>query len=590
APDPSLALCDDATEKLSRHALPDCIIALGGGSNIDLAKVLSLTLVGRAPSLSYVGVPVLPHDPLPLIAIPTTAGTASEITPGAILVAKNGGAKVAIMDNKLRAFIAVVDPNLTLTCPPRVTADAGIDALTHAIESFMTQDSNHFDCEGQVDPGYSGRNSLTRMFAKTSIELCFEHLVTAYLQPDNLVARSGMALASLYAGMSYGNAGLNAVHALAYGVSALTHETHGTTNAVMLPYVMADLVHERCEDLCEIARMAGVYQSAEINESGALSAARYVKELIASIGLADNLEKLGVKREEAEEIALAGYEIQRLTKAYPGADARSRYSSIVSAAYDGLQCGIEIQDLRIRYQIHGNINSNKDNVILFPTWFAGTHSAVAWLIGRGKALGTDRFCVVVIDALGNGESSSPSNHSALIKDGEPVLISLYDEVRAQHSLVEELAIRQLHAVVGRSMGAQAVFQWLCLYPGMVKMGVAFCGAPKTPAQTKLVLRALDTVLRQGLSDNHLVQALTTAAQVYAPWTLSYAFCDSINSVEESKDAEAWTNTHISSNFAKFHPADLLSLVRTWYNADISLNPVFACDLARALKAIKSPVL
>lgn len=332
-PDPSLALCDAATAALRGHVQPDCVIAVGGGSNIDLAKVLTLTLVSGSPAQSYVGVARLPHPPLPLVAVPTTAGTASEITAGAILVSGDGETKVAVMDNELRARIAVIDPELTLTCPPRVTADAGVDALTHAIESYITQDAAEYDRGGNPDPGYSGRNALTRMFARESIRLCFTHLVTAYREPQNLAARTGMALASLYAGLSYGNAGLHGVHALAYGVAALTHETHGTTNAVMLPYVMADLAQERCEDLCEIARMAGVYSGDIASREGALAAAHHVRSMIAAVGVATDLRALGVSEGDLGRLAQAGVGVQRLTKSYPAADAPKRYAAIAQAAY-----------------------------------------------------------------------------------------------------------------------------------------------------------------------------------------------------------------------------------------------------------------
>ncbi|WP_137892783.1 iron-containing alcohol dehydrogenase [Ramlibacter sp. 2FC] len=334
-PDPSLALCDAATGALSGHARPQCVLALGGGSNIDLAKVLTLTLVSGAPAASYVGIPSLPHAPLPLIALPTTSGTASELTPGAILVAGDGQTKVAVMDNQLRAQLAVIDPELSVSCPPRVTADAGVDALAHAIESYITLDASRFDREGQPDPGYSGRNPLTLMFARESIRLCFAHLQKAYAEPDHMTARSGMALASLYAGLSYGSAGLHGVHALAYGLAALTHETHGTTNAAVLPYVMAELAHERMDDLCEIARMAGVYSDSAPTPAGALAAAQHVRSLIASVGLPTELRRMGLNRDQLPGLVEAGLGVRRLTKAFPATNAPARYAAIVQAAFLG---------------------------------------------------------------------------------------------------------------------------------------------------------------------------------------------------------------------------------------------------------------
>jgi alcohol dehydrogenase class IV len=333
--DPSLALCDAATKSLRGQAGADCVIAVGGGSNIDLAKVLTLTLRHEAPAASFVGTPSLPCEPLPLVAVPTTAGTASEITPGAILVAADGQTKVAVMDNKLRAQVAVIDPELTVTCPPRVTADAGIDALAHAIESYITQDAGEFGLEGHPDPGYSGRNPLTRLFALEAIKLCFQYLERAYRTPTDMEARSGMALASLYAGFSYGNAGLHGVHALAYGVAAATHETHGTTNAVMLPYVMADLADHRTAELSDMARVAGLHPSPAPSRAAAIAVAGFVRSLIAAVGLPTSLESLNIEEAEVPAIAAAGLAVQRLTKAYPAPDAAQRYAAIARAAYDG---------------------------------------------------------------------------------------------------------------------------------------------------------------------------------------------------------------------------------------------------------------
>ncbi|MDP1789050.1 MAG: iron-containing alcohol dehydrogenase, partial [Methylibium sp.] len=139
-PDPSTELCDSATDELLARegaARIDHVIALGGGSNIDLAKALCLTLPFRRPVASFVGTTRFPGNPLPMLAMPTTSGTGSEITPGAILLQHSNATKVAVMGNALRPAIAVIDPELTLSCPPKVTADAGLDALTHAIESYL---------------------------------------------------------------------------------------------------------------------------------------------------------------------------------------------------------------------------------------------------------------------------------------------------------------------------------------------------------------------------------------------------------------------------------------------------------------------
>ncbi len=170
------------------------------------------------PIREFVG-DIAGQRPLPLIALPTTAGTGSEATPGAILLDPQNATKVAVMDNALRPQIALIDPEFTYTCPPRVTADAGIDAFTHAIESYLTIDSFDYDRAGHADPGYSGRSSLTMMFAREAMRLCILWLERAYTHGHDRQARIGMAYASAYAALSYGSAGLNAVHGIAYAVA-----------------------------------------------------------------------------------------------------------------------------------------------------------------------------------------------------------------------------------------------------------------------------------------------------------------------------------------------------------------------------------
>jgi alcohol dehydrogenase len=336
-PDPSLALCDEATAALQATLARriDCVIALGGGSNIDLAKVLCVTLPGGAPAETYVGLKAFPVTPLPLIAIPTTAGTASEITPGAILVKDAHSPKVAVMGNDLRALVAVVDPELTLSCPPRVTADAGMDALTHAIESYVTLDAAQFDREGDPDPGYSGRNLITRMFARESIVLGLRHLRRAVTHGDDLEARAGMCMSSLYAGLSYASAGLNAVHALAYGLTAVTHETHGRTNAVLLPYAMDALLPLRPAELADIAAIA----RAEGADAGHRAAPAMLRQLVADIGIPANLREFGVAEDALGRIIDGGLAVTRLVKAWPGPDAASTFRRIVHNAHAGTLSG-----------------------------------------------------------------------------------------------------------------------------------------------------------------------------------------------------------------------------------------------------------
>lgn len=335
-PDPSLALCAEvlAWSRANPPAAPfDHIIAVGGGSNIDLAKALSITVKYGGDARDYVGEGRLPGKPLPLVAIPTTSGAGSELTPGAILISDPDSPKVALMDNELRPAIVVVDPELTLSCPPRVTGDAGIDALTHAIESYLTCDSALFERGADPDPGYSGRNHLTKVFAAESIRLCFASLETAYRDGADREARTAMAYGSLLAAMSYGSAGLNAVHALAYALANKTHATHGSTNAAFLPYVMDSLLPVRQAELAEIGRLAGLDG---VDEAAlARAAVAHTRALVGALGIPTTLRECGIGEDDLDTLVQGGLSVARLTKAFPIQPAEEAYRSIVRNAYEG---------------------------------------------------------------------------------------------------------------------------------------------------------------------------------------------------------------------------------------------------------------
>ncbi len=336
-PDPTTTLCDDATRIVRAHLggnTPDHVIALGGGSNIDLAKAMCVTLPEGRPVDDFKGaMPAAPHA-LPLVALPTTAGTGSEATPGAILIDPENATKIAVMDNVLRPVIALIDPEYTYTCPPRVTADSGIDALTHAVESYLTLDSFDFARDGHPDPGYSGRSSLTMLFAREAIDLCARYLLRCYHDGSDQQARVGMAYASHYAALSYGSAGLNAVHGTAYAVAGLTHKTHGSTNAVMLPYVLDALRETRAEEMVTLARLFGIADADEQQATRQLPAV--MRSLVAELGIPANLREFGIAEAELPRLTEDALAVTRLARAFPVADVPATYARIVRRAWDGL--------------------------------------------------------------------------------------------------------------------------------------------------------------------------------------------------------------------------------------------------------------
>lgn len=337
--DPSTTLCDEATQAMRERfgdRLPDHVLALGGGSNIDLAKALCLTLPGGRPVRDFVG-DIGGSAVLPMVAIPTTSGTGSEATPGAILVDPENATKVAVMDNRLRPQVALIDPELSYTCPPRVTADAGIDAFTHAVESWLTMDSWAFDRAGHPDPGYSGRSSLTMLFARESTRLCIEWMERAYLNGQDHEARIGMAYASIYAGLSYGSAGLNAVHGSAYAVAGITHKSHGSTNAVMLPYVLDALRDTRRDELLDLGRMLGL----DAGGADAVLAAvpRRVRDMVGRLGIPTDLRSFGIAEADLPALTRDALAVTRLAKAFPVPDVEAAYGRIVHNAFHGVLSG-----------------------------------------------------------------------------------------------------------------------------------------------------------------------------------------------------------------------------------------------------------
>lgn len=344
-PDPSTTLCDEATAAVRASCgdrLPDHVIALGGGSNMDLAKALCLTLPEGRPVRDFVG-DLAGCRPLPMVAMPTTSGTASEATPGAILVDPENATKIAVMDNALRPQIALIDPELSGSCPPRVTADAGIDALTHALESWLTVDSAAYDRAGHPDPGYSGRSSLTMMFARESVKLCVAWMERAYRDGGDREARIGMAYASLYAGLSYGSAGLNAVHGIAYAVAGITHRSHGSTNAVMLPYVLDALRDTRREELLEVGELLGLRHDAAgspLDDDAVRRAVPVaVRAMIGRLDIPTDLRAFGITADQLPGLLVDALAVTRLAKALPVDDVAGAYAGIVHAAFEGRLSG-----------------------------------------------------------------------------------------------------------------------------------------------------------------------------------------------------------------------------------------------------------
>jgi alcohol dehydrogenase class IV len=211
----------------------------------------------------------------------------------------------------------VVDPELTLTCPPKATADSGIDALTHAIEAYLATRS----CDLDVPPGtvfaYEGKHPLGDILAEKAITLIGEHLVTAVRQPDNLAARTGMALAATLAGLAFSNCGVALVHAMEYPLGGALHCSHGEGNGLLLPYIMRFNLPERVPELARVAALLGVSTRGLSEVAAAERACARVEQLRAEIGVPGRIRELGGRAEQLPEFARKAFGIKRLMQLTP---------------------------------------------------------------------------------------------------------------------------------------------------------------------------------------------------------------------------------------------------------------------------------
>ena len=255
-----------------------------------------------------------------------------------------------------------------------------------------------------------------------------------------------------------------------------------------------------------------------------------------------------------------------------------------------LQSGALLPDAKIVYKTYGNLNERRDNAIVYPTWFNGQHTDNEWLIGEEMALDQTKYFIVVPNMFGNGLSTSPSNRPDLVnRDGFP-LITAYDNVVAQYRLLtEKLGVSEIALATGWSMGAQQAYHWGALYPDLVKRLMPFCGSARTAEHNWVFLDGVKAILSLGSSgDEKSESSLRTAGRVYAGWAFSQTFYRrglwstlGFSSVEEFI-AGFWDGF-----FLKKDRLDLLAMINTWQNADISNNEIYKSDLVLALRSIKA---
>lgn len=274
--------------EMARQLNPDCLVTVGGGSPIDCAKAIAVVALQGGAARDYEGPDKIGANVLPLIAIPTTAGTGSEVTFSSVITDSQEKYKFSIKDPKIAPKVALVDPAMTLTMPPGLTAATGMDALTHAIEGFTAR---------AAEP-------IADSAALYAIELITAYLKTAVSDGNNLEARAGMLLGSVLAGIAFSHSDVGAVHCVAEALGGKYDAAHGVCNAVVLPAVM-EYNLDYCKD--RYARIANAMGLSYDNvEEGARQAVKAVQQLAADVHLPE-FGSLGVQDRDFEELALNSY-------------------------------------------------------------------------------------------------------------------------------------------------------------------------------------------------------------------------------------------------------------------------------------------
>lgn len=331
-PEPSTRAAAEAIT-MGREFRPDAILGLGGGSNMDLAKTTAVILQHGGQPSDYAGDDKIPGPVLPLICLPTTAGTGSEVSAAAVLTDPEQQIKFGILSNYLRPRVAVVDPLLTLSCPPKVTADSGIDALTHAIEAYTAVDNAHFPLPSGERTVYQGGHPFGDMFAEKAIALIGKYLRRAVANGGDLDAREGMSLAATLAGLAFSNVGVAAVHALEYPLGGATHCSHGAGNGLLLPFVMRYNLPARRHQLAIIARLLGAEVEGRSEADAAEAAIAAVEHLRHDIGIPLRLRDLGVTESQLRPFAEKAFAIKRILRVNPRPVTVEDLEGILRAAF-----------------------------------------------------------------------------------------------------------------------------------------------------------------------------------------------------------------------------------------------------------------
>lgn len=280
--DPSIEVVDAAAKSL-KESKSDAVIAIGGGSSIDTAKAMSMLVTNEGSVREYLfgGTKTVTNKPLPLLAIPTTAGSGSEVTAASVITDNQNDIKLSVTHEYLIPLYAILDPVMHQGMPPLITASTGMDALTHAIEAYVSLNAE----------------PVSDALAEMAIRTIAENLRTATFHPGNLEARGQMAAASVMAATAFSNAGLGAVHGISQSMGGIAHTPHGIANALLLPYVMEINVPGNIKKFAKIAELMGEKTEGLSLRDAAELSVEAVRILGRDIRIPETLKEVQVTKE-----------------------------------------------------------------------------------------------------------------------------------------------------------------------------------------------------------------------------------------------------------------------------------------------------
>jgi alcohol dehydrogenase len=318
-PEPPLDNAESLVE-FTRQGAFELVIGVGGGSALDLAKLAAVMAKNPGQVKEYLnlsGTRKFAKKGLPKMMIPTTAGTGSEVTDITVFSLKS--TKDVITHPYLLADVAIVDSDLTLSVPPRITAATGVDALTHAIEAYLSVNAN----------------DVTDALAEKAIKLVGESLYRVVRNGEDSTARQNMSTASYLAGLSFFNAGVGGVHALAYPLGNQFKIPHGESNAVLLPYVM-DYIQDSCtERLAEVYRLLTGDTNQMSKQEASLHCVAILKNLIVKLGLPASLQEYGIQFNDLQSLTEDATQQTRLLARSPKPLGKDDIYQIYQAAFQG---------------------------------------------------------------------------------------------------------------------------------------------------------------------------------------------------------------------------------------------------------------